>query len=77
MDTNVTPKAPYFDTREAGAELAALVEKHGGADEARPGVLDRLKGLLKICPRRGRPPARRPTATAGAAPKASPPSRTR
>jgi [protein-PII] uridylyltransferase len=47
MDTSVTPKAPYFDTREAGAELAALADKHGGATEARPWVLDRLKGLLR------------------------------
>jgi [protein-PII] uridylyltransferase len=47
MDTSVTPKAPYFDTREAGAELAALANKHGGTTEARPWVLDRLKGLLR------------------------------
>src|SRR5262245_17343524 len=47
MDTTVTPKAPYFDDREVGRELALLVETHGGAAEARPAVLDRLKGLLK------------------------------
>jgi [protein-PII] uridylyltransferase len=47
MDTTVTPKAPYFDTREVGGELAALVDTHGGAAEARPAVLDHLKGLLR------------------------------
>jgi [protein-PII] uridylyltransferase len=46
MDTNVAPKAPYFDPREVGAELADLAARHG-AGEARPAVLDRLKLLLK------------------------------
>ncbi len=47
MDTSVTAKAPYFDAREVGGELAALVTAHGGAAEARPAVLERLKALLK------------------------------
>jgi [protein-PII] uridylyltransferase len=48
MDTTaITAKAPYFDPREVGAELARLVEAHGGVAEARPAVLCVLKGLLK------------------------------
>jgi [protein-PII] uridylyltransferase len=45
--TAVTPKAPWFDPREVGAELAQLVETHGGVEQARPEVLLLLKGLLK------------------------------
>ena len=47
MDTPVTAKAPYFDPREVAGEFAALVEARGGDAEARPAVLERLKGLLK------------------------------
>ena len=47
MDRSVTTKAPYFDAREVGAELADFVAKHGGAVNARPAVLDLLKLLLK------------------------------
>jgi [protein-PII] uridylyltransferase len=47
MDTAVTPKAPYFDACEVGRALDALVREHGGAAEARPAILQRLKGLLK------------------------------
>ena len=47
MDTTVTAKAPYFDPREVAGEFAALVEARGGDAEARPVVLERLKGLLK------------------------------
>ena len=47
MDTAVIPKAPYFDAREVAREIAGLVEERGGAGEARPAVLERLKGLLK------------------------------
>jgi [protein-PII] uridylyltransferase len=49
MDTATTPptQAPYFDLHEAAAELAQLVDTHGGVDRARPHVLARLKALLK------------------------------
>jgi [protein-PII] uridylyltransferase len=47
MDTAATPEAPYFDAREVAREFAALVEARGGVAEARPAVLERLKGLLK------------------------------
>src|SRR5262245_54961644 len=48
MDTTaVTAKAPYFDPCEVSAELARLVEAHGGVEQARPAVLFLLKGLLK------------------------------
>jgi [protein-PII] uridylyltransferase len=45
--TALTSKPPYFDPREVSAELAELVETHGGVDQARPAVLCRLKELLK------------------------------
>jgi [protein-PII] uridylyltransferase len=47
METSVLAKAPYFDAREVGGELAAFVAARGGAAEARPAVLERLKALLK------------------------------
>jgi [protein-PII] uridylyltransferase len=47
MDTAATAKAPYFDVREVAREFTVLVEARGGAAEARPAVLERLKGLLK------------------------------
>jgi [protein-PII] uridylyltransferase len=47
MDKSIATKAPYFDAREVGSELAGLLAAHKGAAEARPAVLDRLKRLLK------------------------------
>ncbi|MFZ1102562.1 MAG: [protein-PII] uridylyltransferase [Hyphomicrobiaceae bacterium] len=47
MDIPTHTKPPYFNPVEAGAELAQLVEAHGGVDKARPHVLARLKALLK------------------------------
>src|SRR5262245_16172773 len=47
MDTTVTAKAPYFDAREVAREFADLIKARGGAAEARPAVLERLKGLFK------------------------------
>ena len=47
MDKSVTTKAPYFDARALGGALAALAQTHGGALEARPAVLERLKELLR------------------------------
>jgi [protein-PII] uridylyltransferase len=47
MDTTVTAKPPYFDSREVGRELAQLVQVHGGLEQARPAVLCRLKALLR------------------------------
>jgi [protein-PII] uridylyltransferase len=47
MDRSVATKAPYFDAREVGAELSSLVAAHGGASNAQPAVLERLKQLLK------------------------------
>ena len=35
MDKSVTAKAPYFDAREVGAELAELVARNGGAQPMR------------------------------------------
>jgi len=48
MDKSVGAKAPYFDRREVGGELVALVATHGNATNARPAVLERLKRLLKF-----------------------------
>src|SRR5262245_25872999 len=47
MEKSITAKAPYFDAREAGADLAGLFAAQGDASAARPAVLDRLKALLK------------------------------
>jgi [protein-PII] uridylyltransferase len=47
MDTTATAKAPYFDVREVAREFTVLVKARGGTAEARPAVLERLKGLLK------------------------------
>jgi [protein-PII] uridylyltransferase len=47
MDKSITAKAPYFDAREVGAELAGFVVAHGSANQARPAVLERLKELLR------------------------------
>lgn len=45
---DVAVKAPYFDGREVGSELLALVAEHGSVANARPALLERLKGLLKF-----------------------------
>jgi [protein-PII] uridylyltransferase len=48
MDKSVATPAPYFDAREAGRELMALLDAQNGAVlEARPAVLDKLKQLLR------------------------------
>ena len=47
MDNSVASKASLSGERDVGSELAALLAAHGGAAEARPAVLERLKRLLK------------------------------
>jgi len=47
MDKSVTTNAPYFGALALGGALAALAQTHGGALEARPAVLERLKELLR------------------------------
>ena len=47
MDTKTYPPAPYFDPAALRGELTALFHKHGGAAEARPAVIDRLKALVR------------------------------
>ncbi len=46
MDTSRLPVAPYFEPAELRIELTALFNAGGSAVEARPAVLERLKGLV-------------------------------
>ena len=49
MDKSIISQPPYFDVREARRELTQMFEAQNDvAQAARPAVLDRLKGLLRI-----------------------------
>src|SRR5262245_24126909 len=56
MDTTRLPPAPYFEPPELRAELRALFNGHGSAAEARPAVVERLKGLGRIARATARQP---------------------
>ena len=60
MHDSLTP-APYFDARELAAELVAARETHGSVTAARPAIVERLKGLLRV----GRATAQRQLASDG------------
>jgi [protein-PII] uridylyltransferase len=47
MEKSRLPQAPYFNPAELRIELSALVNAHGSAAEARPAIVERLKGLVK------------------------------
>ncbi|HEX5998578.1 MAG TPA: [protein-PII] uridylyltransferase [Hyphomicrobiaceae bacterium] len=48
MDTAIAPlDAPWFDPDSVNTELTQLVHAHGGVQQARSAVLERLKGLVR------------------------------